>query len=269
MTRFIAAASLLFAVSSNSLAQCRDSDRLSLVAIDKAWTEAIERGDKPSLEKLYSPSFVSHRVTGPVDRSAALATLSGSAARSAVAGSAGQVVDDHYVVSCTSKTATISHRTKSIAASGSTQVGRAVHFLEKTADGWAVVSTAVHFLSDADELAYMELDWNDATRTHNSDWVQANYADFSIEVSSRTGGMDTKSQSIESAKNDKRIFDSLEMSEFNVHVEGDAAVATGINHAVGKDAEGKPMDRKIRFTDTFIKKDGRWQVWATQGTLIQ
>jgi hypothetical protein len=44
---------------------------------------------------------------------------------------------------------------------------------------------------------------------------------------------------------------------------------TGVNHARGKDEQGKAFDQRFRFTDTFIKRDGRWQVWATQGTVIQ
>ena len=46
-------------------------------------------------------------------------------------------------------------------------------------------------------------------------------------------------------------------------------VVTGVNLARGKDEQGKAFDQRIRFTDTFIKRDGRWQVWATQGTVIQ
>jgi hypothetical protein len=32
--------------------------------------------------------------------------------------------------------------------------------------------------------------------------------------------------------------------------------------------KGAAFDRKVRFTDTFVKRDGRWLVWATQGTAI-
>lgn len=46
------------------------------------------------------------------------------------------------------------------------------------------------------------------------------------------------------------------------------ASVTGINRVVGRDEQGKPIDRRVRFTDVFIKRDGRWQVWATQGTVI-
>lgn len=63
--------------------------------------------------------------------------------------------------------------------------------------------------------------------------------------------------------------DALELSDVNVHIEGDVAVVTGVNHLRGKNADGKAVDRRVRFTDMFIKRDGRWQVWATQGTTVQ
>lgn len=31
----------------------------------------------------------------------------------------------------------------------------------------------------------------------------------------------------------------------------------------------QPMNRRIRFTDIYVKKDGRWQVIGSQGTPIQ
>jgi len=70
-------------------------------------------------------------------------------------------------------------------------------------------------------------------------------------------------QAVESAKSDKTVFDALELSALNSRVEGDVGVVTGINRLKGKDSAGKAFDRSIRFTDTFIKRDGRWQVWAT------
>jgi ketosteroid isomerase-like protein len=45
-------------------------------------------------------------------------------------------------------------------------------------------------------------------------------------------------------------------------------IVTGINEVKGKDEQGQAFSRRTRFTDTYIKRDGRWQVWATQGTLI-
>jgi hypothetical protein len=42
-----------------------------------------------------------------------------------------------------------------------------------------------------------------------------------------------------------------------------------VNHVKGKDDKGVAFDRWIRFTDTFVKRDGRWLVWATQGTEVK
>jgi len=47
-----------------------------------------------------------------------------------------------------------------------------------------------------------------------------------------------------------------------------AAIVTGVNHVKGKDDKAVPYDLKVRFTDTWIKRDGHWQAWATQGTRI-
>ena len=69
-------------------------------------------------------------------------------------------------------------------------------------------------------------------------------------------------------KTSKAVLDSLELSDLDARVEGNVAIITGINHVRGKDDKGAAFDRRTRFTDTFIKRDGRWLVWATQGTLI-
>ena len=78
-----------------------------------------------------------------------------------------------------------------------------------------------------------------------------------------------KDGTIADMKKSAATYESLELSDLGVRVEGDVAVVSGVNTVKGKDAQGKPMDRKTRFTDTFIRRDGQWQVWATQGTIIK
>ena len=124
-------------------------------------------------------------------------------------------------------------------------------------------------MTDAQQLTYLEHEWNAATKDRNSAWVETNFASFASEVASRTGAMENKAQSVESMKNSRLVYDILELSDMNTRVEGEVALVTGINHAKGKDGDGKAFERRIRFTDTFIKRDGRWLVWASQGTLIQ
>jgi ketosteroid isomerase-like protein len=149
-----------------------------------------------------------------------------------------------------------------------TGYSRAIHFLEKRGTKWEVVSSTGYALDDQQQLLYLEQDWNDATKRQDAAWVEKNYASFASDVSSRNGGIETKAQAVASAKASKTVYDVLELSEVTVRVEGNTGVVTGVNRVRGKDDQGKAFERKVRFTDTFIKRDGRWQVWATQGTSI-
>jgi len=57
-------------------------------------------------------------------------------------------------------------------------------------------------------------------------------------------------------------FDSIKLSDIQVHVYGDAAVVTG--KAVQKGTFlGGPVAEKILFTDMFIKQNGRWRAVAS------
>jgi ketosteroid isomerase-like protein len=54
----------------------------------------------------------------------------------------------------------------------------------------------------------------------------------------------------------------------DIRMDGNTAIVTGVFRTKGKDEKGVAYDRKIRFTDTWIKRDGRWQAWATAGSII-
>ena len=50
-------------------------------------------------------------------------------------------------------------------------------------------------------------------------------------------------------------------------VYGNAAVVTGILRMKGRGPNG-PFDRRYRYTDTWVRMDGRWQAVASQDYLI-
>lgn len=272
MTRVAAVAALLSVVASTpAFAQCSDADRTALEAWDKSWSEATRRGDRAVLESYFADNYMAVNLVGTVDKATSITNAVQAAERNR-ANPQTPAVADHYQISCTPLTATVTHRNVIPAAAGSTAApgySRSVHFLEKRGGKWQAVSNVGHPINDQQRLVYMELDWNDAAKRHDADWVEKNYAPFASDISSRTGGIENKAQAVESAKTDKVVYDFLEVSGLNTRVEGDVGVVTGVNHVKGKDAQGKPFDRRVRFTDTFIKRDGHWQVWATQGTLIQ
>jgi hypothetical protein len=59
----------------------------------------------------------------------------------------------------------------------------------------------------------------------------------------------------------------LEIDDVRARVFGEAAVVTGRTHGVGE-FEGVPYDVVIRFTDTFVRRDGRWQAVASHASLV-
>ncbi len=52
------------------------------------------------------------------------------------------------------------------------------------------------------------------------------------------------------------------------HNFGDVQVITGVLHLRGKSADGKSFDKRYRFTDTWRRQKGRWQIIAAQDYLI-
>lgn len=268
--RIAAFAALLSPIAAGPLlAECSPADRAALQAFDKSWGDASVSGDRARMAPFVSDGFMSVNVGGTTDRQVLFAGAE-RAAQQNKANPGPAATYDRYVISCTPTSATISHRNTAIdAATKAPSYSRSLHFLEKAGNTWKVVSSTGHALSDEQQLEYMEQDWNDATLRHDADWTERNYASFASDISSRTGGIESKAEAVASARSSKIVYDVLELSDVVARVDGNAAVVTGVNRTRGKDADGKAFDRRIRFTDTFIKKDGRWQVWATQGTTIQ
>jgi len=262
----------LVAGSRTAFAQCSDADKKALEAFDKAWGDASVGGDRAFLQNAYADDYAGLGAGGTTTKAQTIDNTVRDAERNRANP---QYVDrssaDNYIIVCTPNTATITHRNVTTPTQGGTQesfYSRSVHFLEKRRGRWQVVSGTGNALNDQGVLLYMERDWNDASKRRDVAWFERNYAGDASDVSSRTGGIHTKAEEIESMKTDKSVLESLELSDLNVRVEGNTAVVTGVNQVKGRDAQGKPFDRRVRFTDTFIKRDGRWQVWATQGTTI-
>ncbi len=271
MKGLIAAAAIVFAAAP-AFGQCADAEKKALETFDHAWGDATNRGDKAAMATFFADDYQGFTATGTQGKTAAIDASARAAEQNrSNPADAPRVEYGSYSYSCTPNTATITHRTTVTArVDGKDQTfnSRSVHFLEKRNGRWQAVANAGSPLDDAGVLAYMEREWNDAALTHNRGWFERNYAFDVSDISSRTGGIMTKGQAVADAGTDKTDIQSLDLSDLNVRVEGNTAIVTGINHEVGRDAQGKAFDRRVRFTDAYIKRDGRWQVWATQGTTI-
>jgi ketosteroid isomerase-like protein len=272
MKAILAAVSILFAAAP-AFAQCSDADKKSLEAWDRGWGEATTRGDRAALQSIIADDFQGLGAAATTGKTATIDAAVATAERNrANPADAPRIVYDAYSISCTRSSATITHRntvTARVDGKDQTFATRSVHVLEKRGGRWQAVANAGHGLDDQATLAYMERDWIDAAVKKDASWVERNYASDASDIGSTSGGIMNKAQTVADMRNTKTTYDKIDLSDLNIRVDGNTAVVTSINHFTGRDDQGKPLDRRARFTDVFIKRDGRWQVWATQGTPIK
>jgi len=84
--------------------------------------------------------------------------------------------------------------------------------------------------------------------------------DFTLTLSS--GEVSTRADEINELQSKKVHYDVFENYDMLARLYGnDTAVVVGKTRVKGT-ADGKPFDRVVQFTDTLIKRDGRWQLAA-------
>lgn len=258
--------------SAPAAAQCSDAEKTALQTLDRTWGEATTRGDRAFMQSTLADDYHATNLIASVGKTQTIddAVRAAELARGNPQ-PAPRVSGDHFVITCTPNTAVVTHRNVIVATVNGkeqTTYSRSVHVLEKRAGRWQAVGNTGHALNDAAHLIYMESDWNNAMMKRDAAWFERHYADDMTEVSVGNGALLRKADAIKSLKDNKSVFDSLDLSEVNVRMDGNTAVVTGVNRIRGRDDKGKPMDMRFRFTDTFVKRDGRWLVWATQATPI-
>ncbi len=253
--------------------ECSSADKAALEAFDRAWGEASTSGNRAALMDIYADDFTG--LPGMVGKMTAIDTAVKNAEKNKANPNPDKVTHDHYYIACTPNSATITHRNVVWTADGmggkpETFYTRSIHILEKRGGKWQVVSNPPGGdLDDYGVIWYLEQDWNNAGPKRDKNWVEKNYASDFTAVSSVSGKLNNKAQDIADMMDDKATQDFAETTDMNIRVDGNAAVVTGIYHTRGKDDKGVAYDRRIRFTDTWIKRDGRWQAWATAGTTIK
>ena len=69
-------------------------------------------------------------------------------------------------------------------------------------------------------------------------------------------------------KSGRTRYDSYDVDDLAIHIYGDTAVATGRTSPKGLNAAGQPISGRYRYLRVWVKRQGRWQVVAFQGTRI-
>ncbi len=253
-------------------AQCSEADKKALEAFDGAWSKAGQGGDRAALMNILAVDYVAF--PGRQGKASAIeATMRTFETNKTNPAGADKVTYDHYIISCTPVTATITHRNTISTLDGvggkpETFYTRSVHFLEKRGGRWQVVSNAGNDLDDYGVLWYLEQDWNNAVWKKDKGWFDRNYASDFTSISSTTAKVMNKAEDIADTMDDKSTLEIVETTGMNIRIDGNYAIITGTFRMKGKDEKGSAFDRKIRYTDTWIKRDGRWQAWSSQGTMM-
>lgn len=269
-TRLIVAAMALL-LAGRVDAACSSADTAALEKLDRDWGAAAEVGDRKALEALYAEGFLDLVPGTPSDRKAALeAAVADAAARKASGKPTPPVTHDNYVINCTGQSALITHRNWGPLGEGvdaGTWQTRSVHHLEKIGGQWKVVSNATHPVTEEMRLIYLDLEWNQADLAGDKAWFERNLADDYIGVSGRDGALEDKDGFLASVG--KAKYTSAVTTDMDARVDGDRGLVTGIYHTQGTDEAGKAFTGKYRYIDVFVKRDGRWQIWSSQGTAIK
>jgi ketosteroid isomerase-like protein len=116
------------------------------------------------------------------------------------------------------------------------------------------------------EIIKLENEWGDALIKHDPAPIDKMLADDFIGTTGE-GAVYTKAQLLANVKSGKEDIISMVDDEVKVHVYGDAAVISARN-TIKVRVEGKETIFLDRYTDTWIKRDGRWKCIAGHNSTI-
>ena len=127
---------------------------------------------------------------------------------------------------------------------------------EKTKSGKAGVEQA---------LMQMERDWTEAALKKDAAALDKILADDW--VGQGPTGVSTKAQTLAELKSGDYKLESQTLGDMKVRVFGDTAVVAGSDDEKSS-YKGKDTSGHYTWTDVFVKRHGRWQAAASQGTRI-
>jgi hypothetical protein len=109
-------------------------------------------------------------------------------------------------------------------------------------------------------LIDMERQWAEAACTHNG--IEKTILAEDFHGTAPNGSLYSKQQALADAKTTE---ETCKMYEMKVHFFGDSmAILYGSESAVRTEADGRKHTVKLTWTDTWLKRQGTWQVVAAQ-----
>jgi ketosteroid isomerase-like protein len=121
--------------------------------------------------------------------------------------------------------------------------------------------------ADESTIAALENAWNRALELHDAKAIADLVDDTLINVDQDNGHLENKAQYLARVR-DPSPHDMQTVNEWQtVRICGSIAIVAGVSWTKGMQ-NGKAYLHRARFIDTWLRKDGKWVVVASQGTPI-
>ena len=130
-----------------------------------------------------------------------------------------------------------------------------------TADDKAATASSEQIIKQLEEdwaKALVKRDQATIDRITAPDWI----------LTDSTGTLQTKAQADADLKSGDLAFESFKINELKVRLYGDTAIVHGLETEKSK-YKGDNLSGQYRFTDVFMRRDGRWQSVATHFSRVQ
>jgi ketosteroid isomerase-like protein len=110
------------------------------------------------------------------------------------------------------------------------------------------------------EIIALENDWTKAEVNNDAGALDKLMVDTMV-VTQPDGSIQNKAELIAYVRDKSNHWDTVVSENMKVHLYGDTAVVTGTYHEKGSSA-GKPFDNRGIFTDTWMRRNGKWRCVA-------
>lgn len=115
-------------------------------------------------------------------------------------------------------------------------------------------------------LLQLERDWEQANAKNDLAALERILAPEYVSTGS-DGRLMTRDQVFARRKSGQVTFTGFTQDDYRVHVIGDAAIVTGRSTIKGI-RDGKDWSGQERWTDVFVRRNGRWQAVATHSSRV-
>ena len=112
-------------------------------------------------------------------------------------------------------------------------------------------------------LIDMERQWAEAACTHNG--IEKTILAEDFQGTAPSGSQYSKQEALSQASQSKVSEEACTMYDVKVHLYGDfMAILYGSESALRTEADGRRHTVKLNWTDTWLKRRGKWQIIAAQ-----